>query len=61
MIITFTNDWRYLFSKFSTGKVFSLIYLAYTNIEFEDPELEKQVNGLSISLLGLGVRIRRKK
>lgn len=55
MHVTFTNDWKYLFSPWAIGGRFSnftLIHIAYFRTGLNI------VDGWSLTVLGLGVRVR---
>lgn len=61
MSIKFINDWRYLFSKDAIGgrfSVFTPIMISYLSIEMQDSEYD--LDGLTIVVLGLGLKIRFK-
>ena len=62
MKVTWINDWRWLFSKYALGgrfAVFTFFNVSYMDLGDEDFN-ELDIDGLSVIILGLGVRIRIK-
>jgi hypothetical protein len=58
MKISFVNDWRFLFSKDAIGgrfAAFTLIHMGYMRVGIVE------VDGFTILLLGLGLRIKRNR
>lgn len=61
--VTFINDWKYLFNKNAMGgrfASFTFVQLAWLNTGFKGQDDSIDIDGLSVVLIGIGVRIRRK-